>query len=132
MKRFALIASSVLATGALVASAGAAAPDTGKRSALDAYCSPTGDYCLKITNPEGAVVKLQIKSLAFSGAYTLCVRGPDAKNCRNYSLSHQGNGYADSVGLLSQFGYQGPGIYRVTWKIGGKALKKTLSFSYPG
>ena len=130
MKRFTALTAGLLAAGTLLAGTSAVAAPSSAKGTLDSYCSSTGDYCLAIV-AQRKKVKFQISSPSLSGGYTLCVRGPQSKQCRNYTLSSDdGNGYFDEVGLMSQFGYQGTGIYRATWKIGGQALKKTLAFQY--
>ena len=128
MKRLALGLIVVGVAAAVAAPAGGASE---RRSTLDSYCSPTGDYCLGIKyKPNSGRVKFEITSLAFTGAYKLCVRGPDSKTCRQFSLSQSGEGYADKVDWESKFGTQGEGTYLVTWKLGGTKLGKTLGFEF--
>ena len=126
MKRLAMSAIALLAIGA------AAAPAAGsseRRVVLDQYCADSGDYCLAV-KAKGDKVKLQIASLAFSGAYKLCVKGPVRKNCNNYALTESGEGFADNVNWNRDYGYQGAGVYLVTWKFDGVKLGKTLGFQF--
>ncbi|MFI5123220.1 MAG: hypothetical protein ACHQJ5_10025 [Vicinamibacteria bacterium] len=128
MKRLTAALIAATAIGVLAAPAVGASE---RRSTLDSYCSPTGDYCLGIKyKPKGGRVKLEISSLAFSGPYKLCVRGPQQKNCKQFSLTESGDGYADKVDWESNFGTQGDGTYLVTWKLNGTKLGKTLGFKF--
>ena len=99
------------------------------RGELDSYCSPTGDYCLAIQSQKGRV-KLQIVSQAFTGRYTLCVKGPQSRKCREFKLEDIGSSYADSIDWERRFGFQGDGTYLVQWKLGGTVLGKTLGFRF--
>lgn len=98
-----------------------------QRGELDSYCSPTGDYCLAIQAQKGRV-KLQIVSQAFKGRYTLCVKGPESRECHEFTLEDIGSSYADSIDWERRFGAQGDGTYLVKWKLGGTILGKTLGF----
>ena len=127
MKRAAATLVSLIALGS--ATAPAAGSVNERRAVLDSYCSPTGDYCLGISKRNGGV-KFEISSVAFSGAYKLCVRGPSERTCRKFTLSSSGGQYADRVDWERKFGIQGDGTYSAVWKLNGAKLGKTLRFQY--
>jgi hypothetical protein len=126
---FIAILGAALVAVALAAPAYAGERAEPQRSELDSYCSPTGDYCLGIEYQHKRV-KLQIVSQAFTGDYTLCVKGPSSRECIGFSLERIDANYADSVDWKRRFGYQGPGTYLVQWKVGGSVLGKTLGFKF--
>jgi hypothetical protein len=119
----------VAALAVCAAAVPAASGSSERRVTLDSYCSPTGDYCLEI-KAKGNKVKLKIASLAFSGEYKLCVKGPETKKCGDFLLEPDGSGWSDTVNFNGVFGYEGEGIYKVVWKLGGQKLGKTLGFQY--
>ena len=116
----ALLAFSVLAFAA-------DAPAAGKRAVLDAYCSPTGDVCFGV-NARPSGIKLEISTPSFSGQYTLCVRGPQRKRCRDFTLESQDGAYFDRVDWARKFGDQGAGRYKAVWKLGVSRLGEALHF----
>ena len=126
MKRVGLCVMAVLAVGGATAPAAGAGSE--RRAVLDSFCSETGDYCLAIKS-KGNKVKLQIASVAFSGEYKLCVKGPETKKCGNFLLSPDGTGWSDSVNWNGVFGYEGDGVYKVVWKLGSQRLGK-LGFRF--
>jgi hypothetical protein len=127
MKRVGVCVIAALAFGA--ATVPGAGADAERRAVLDSFCSETGDYCLAIKS-KGNKVKLQIASVAFSGEYKLCVKGPETKKCGKFSLSQDGTGWSDSVNWNRVFGYEGDGAYKVVWKLGGQKLGRTLAFQF--
>lgn len=126
------VLSALIAASVLVADSSAAKPKT-----ITAYCSPSGDVCYGVFKIGGAAV-LQITTAArYFNRYTLCVRPPGgsaavAQRCGSFPLFLRGGSvWGSSVKYSRQFPMVGPGIYRVTWKSGSRALGPTLSFRLP-
>lgn len=108
-----------------VALAPAAAPS--QRTSLDAYCSPSGDVCVAVNRIKGDI-KLQIQTPSFTGDYTLCVKGPEAKRCLDFELGEADGVYYDRVDWARKFGDQGVGRYKVVWKLGDSKIGQALHF----
>ena len=127
MRGLALIA--LLAAGAAVAPAGASAAAPAR---IAAYCSPSGDLCFGIMNRSGAV-HLEIDTVArYFSRYRLCVRAPSGlTTCRSFPLRPRGALWGSSVRWYRNFPNGGPGVYRVTWKLGSNPLGPTLRFRLP-
>jgi hypothetical protein len=134
MRRFSAVCvlGALIAAGVLVAGSSAAKPKT-----ITAYCSRSGDICYGVFNISGAAV-LQITTGArYFSRYTLCVRPPGggaagAQRCGSFPLFLRGGPvWGSSVKYARQFPRVGPGIYRVTWRSGRRALGPTLSFRLP-
>lgn len=130
--RVTYVLSVFIAASVFVAGSSAAKPKT-----ITSYCSPSGDVCYGVLTIEGAVV-LQITTAArYFSRYTLCVRPPGggaagAQRCGSFPLFRRaGSTWGSSVKHARQFPRVGPGIYRVTWKSGGRALGPTLRFRLP-
>ena len=117
------IASVALLT-ALVPAAGA------KPTQIDDYCSPSGDICQEITISKNGNVKFGLYSFtpAVMGEYTLCVKGPSGKDCKDFELEQTEDGvYSDRVSWQKEFDTDF-GNYLVKWKYGGGLLGKKLRF----
>jgi hypothetical protein len=100
---------------------------------IGSYCSPSGDLCFGVVNRSGAVY-LEITTFArYFGRYRLCVRPPAAgvERCGSFPIRRQGPVWGGSVRYGRQFPVMGPGLYRVTWKLGAKPLGPTLRFRLP-
>ena len=117
---------------AAVDSAAAARPKT-----IASYCSPSGDICFGIFNRSGAVY-LQISTAArYFPRYNLCARPPGGgaagrERCGSYPIfGSTGGGTSSTVKYARQFPVVGPGVYRVTWKLGSGRLGPTLRFRLP-
>ena len=115
----------VLAT-TFAAPAGGAAPIPGK--ALATYCSPSGDVCFGVFRRDGTVF-LDVTTFArYFTRYRLCVDGPIGREvCKSFPIRKRGENYASSVRWNTNFPREGPGRYRVTWKLQAR-LGPTLSF----
>jgi hypothetical protein len=129
---FSLLSGLVVAATPIVAGASAAKPRT-----ITAYCSSSGDVCYGVFKIDGAAV-LQITTAArYFSRYTLCVDPPGGRaagkvRCGSFPLFLRGgSAWSSLVKYARQFPRVGPGIYRVTWKSGGRALGPTLSFRLP-
>ena len=120
----------MLATG--VAAAGLAAPAAAgpKSSEIDAYCSPTGDYCLQVLTRNGRV-KFGIRTFSFKGRYEICVKSPAGHECATFKLDREGDTWTDRVDWARNFAAV-PGRYRVVWKLGGTRLGEALRFRVRG
>ncbi len=123
-----LALSSALASAAiLVAFVGAA---QAKPTQIDDYCSPSGDICQEITISKSGKVKFGLYSFtpAVVGEYTLCVKGPHGKDCKDFELEQTDDGvYSDKVSWQREFDTDF-GSYLVKWKYQGGALGKKLRF----
>lgn len=122
-----LTLSSALAAAILVASAGAA---QAKPTQIDDYCSPSGDICQEITLSKSGKVKFNLFSFtpAVTGEYTLCVKGPHGKECKDFMLEQiEDSVFSDKVNWAKEFDSDF-GSYLVKWKYQGGLLGKKLRF----
>lgn len=122
-----LALSSALAAAALLV---ALAPAAGaKPTQIDDYCSPSGDICQEITISKSGKVKFGLYSFtpAVMGEYTLCVKGPHGKDCKDFELESSDGGYSDKVSWQKEFDTDF-GSYLVKWKYGGGLLGEKLRF----
>ena len=101
--------------------------DKAKRSTLESYCSPSGDFCTAVTR-RGGRIKFEISTFSFSGKYDICVKGPAGKECKSSKLQSEGNLYSDRVDWLRKFASAGPGRQKVVWKLSGTTLGEPLHF----
>jgi hypothetical protein len=94
-----------------------------------AACSPSGDVCQSVTKVDG-VRKLRIVLAAeFFTRYTLCVTGPDLRECHRFRVHEAAAGtFAGSVRWRDRFTVQGPGAYTVVWRSGGSRVGRILGF----
>jgi hypothetical protein len=104
---------------------------------LASYCSPSGDICFGVFSRNG-VVLLRISAAAhYFSRYTLCVKGPGGGaagivRCGSFPVFRQsGSTWGSTVRHARQYPVVGPGVYRVTWKLNGRALGPTLRFRLP-
>jgi hypothetical protein len=100
---------------------------------LSSYCSPSGDLCFGVLNRSGAV-SLEITTFArYFARYRLCVRPPGAGalRCGSYPIRRSGPVWNGSVRFARNFPNVGPGVYRVTWRLGAQPLGPTLRFRLP-
>jgi hypothetical protein len=123
-----------VAVGAIAAAPGGAATPL---KTIASYCSPSGDVCFGISR-RGSVVFLRISTAArYFSRYTLCVRAPGAgaagaPRCGSFPVFRQaGQTWGSSIRHARQYPVVGPGVYRVTWKLMGRALGPTLRFRLP-
>ena len=130
MKRLTVLA--LVSAAALVAAplAGGSPAGAGKRSVVDSYCSPTGDYCTGITIRRQRV-KFEIGTFAFRGEYQLCVRAGSGKDCEFFRLERDHDVYTDKIDWARHFP-SGPGHYKVAWKKFGHRLGPQLGFRVEG
>ena len=114
---------------ALVWSLGPAAPAP---RTVASYCSPTGDVCYGAIDRSGAVY-LELTTFAkYFGRYRLCVRPASrGETCRSFPVRRRGQQWGSSVRWYRNFPAAGPGVYRVTWKLGTRPLGPALRFRLP-
>jgi hypothetical protein len=122
---------------AVVAAAAAfAAPQTPvaapPRRVLRHYCSPSGDVCYGTAVRRGALY-LEINTIErYFARYRLCVRPPTGTTtCRTFPIRRTGRIYGSAVRWYRTFPNRGPGIYRVTWRLGSQPLGPGLRFRLP-
>jgi hypothetical protein len=119
--------------GLLVVLAAALAVATPAMSAeqvrIASYCSPSGDVCYGIFKRSG-VVRFELTTAArYFSRYRICVRPPrGATTCKSFPVRSRGVAYGGSVIWARNFPNRGAGRYRVTWKVGTRALGPALSF----
>ena len=100
---------------------------------LDSYCSESGDICEHVLqSKKSGDVKFVLQSFtpAVQGEYTLCVKGPDGKDCEDFALEEvpaEVPSYSDKVNWQKEFP-NGAGSYVVKWKYQGERLGKKLHF----
>ena len=121
-----LLALAAVALLSLASAAGA------KPTQLDQYCSPSGDICQEITLSKSGKVKFNLVSFtaAVTGTYTLCVKGPHGKECKDFALEQQADDevFADKVNWEKEFPTD-VGHYVVKWKYMGGRLGEKLHFT---
>jgi hypothetical protein len=106
-----------------------ASPTSGVAERGPSYCSRSGDLCYGIVR-SGGTVSLRITTFArYFPRYRLCVQSPGgATTCRSFPIRRQGRLYGSTVIWYANFPRRGPGLYRVTWRLGAERLGPTLSF----
>jgi hypothetical protein len=121
----------VVAVAAVVA-ASAASSAAPRARAVATYCSPSGDLCFGVFDRSGAVY-LELTTFArYFGRYRLCVRPPGrAERCGSFPIRRSGRLWGSTIKYGRQFPVAGPGVYRVTWKLGTQRLGPTLRFRLP-
>ena len=93
------------------------------------YCSRSGDLCYGIARRDGAVVFKLDTFARYFNRYTLCVRAPDARTrCGSFPIFRRGTLYGSTVRWARNYPNAGPGVYRVSWRLGTQPLGPTLRF----
>jgi hypothetical protein len=93
------------------------------------FCSQTGDYCTETIKSKRDVVYLQLRSVSFTGRYTVCVTPPGAKtDCRFFTLRRSGDRFVSQVRWSTNFPDGGVGRYKVVWRLGPDQLGPPLEF----
>ncbi len=115
-----------LALGALVAVALVLPAPAAARSS---FCSPTGDFCIRIASQDGSPL-MSIGTFAHRGRYSLCVTAPDgSRACRRFLLTPEVHDlFGSHVRWSRHYPDRGPGTYRVRWRQAGTNLGPRLSF----
>jgi hypothetical protein len=129
-KTLKVVALGALTTAALFSSISTAGA---KPEQLDSYCSPSGDICQEITlSKHGGRIKFGLLSFtaAVQGDYTLCVKGPASKECRDFVLEQlpDEEAWGDRVSWAKNFPATRSGRYIVKWKYQGERLGEKLHF----
>ena len=99
---------------------------------IDSSCSSSGDICESILlSKKGKNVKFELVSAtaAVQGEYTLCVKGPHGKECKEFFLEQLPDEeiWADKVNWQKNFN-DDVGSYVVKWKYMGDRLGEKLRF----
>ena len=108
----------------------AAGPALGSH-ASSRYCSESGDLCQSTRKIDG-IRKLAVTTTDGSLAtYGLCVTTPTGRtDCKRFEMEPSGDDYADSVRWHRHFPADGPGHYKVAWKIDDcRVIGEELGFS---
>ncbi len=125
--RGALLITVLVATVAAASASASPVP----RKVIANHCSLSGDICYGVVSRSGAVYFDLTTAAHYFLRYRLCVRPPTgAARCRPYSM-RLGRLSSSRVRFAGQFPYSGPGTYRVTWRLGSRALGPTLRFRLP-
>jgi hypothetical protein len=116
----------------LVAAVSALAPAAPAPRTIASHCSPSGDVCYAVIDRSGAV-HLEISTFAqYFRRYRLCVKPPTgAETCRSFPMRLQEEHSISRVVWYRNFPRRGPGVYRVTWKLGSNPLGPALRFRLP-
>jgi hypothetical protein len=116
----------------LLAAAISLGPAATAPRSIASHCSPSGDLCYAVVDRSGAV---HLELTTFAGyflRYRLCVKPPlRAATCRSFPMRPRGEQWASSVRWYRNFPAAGPGVYRVTWKLGERPLGPALRFRLP-
>ncbi len=121
------MAAVLLLAAALSLGPAAPAPRT-----IASHCSPSGDVCYAVVNRSGAV-HLELTTFAnYFVRYRLCVKPTTgAETCRSFPMRPQEEHSISRVVWYRNFPRRGPGVYRVTWKLGTSPLGPALRFRLP-
>jgi hypothetical protein len=99
-----------------------------KAEIVKSYCSPTGDYCIAVSNVKGRP-KLEILTVSFD-TYSVCMKGQGIGDCvTNIKMRPDNEGiFASKIDILRKFKPQKPGGYKAAWFVGDSQIGKTLKF----
>jgi hypothetical protein len=126
--RGALLLAALAATTVTTAASASPAP----RKVIASHCSPSGDVCYGVVSRSGAVYFDLTTPARYFLRYRLCVRRPTGTaRCRTYAMRPGPRMWSSTVRFARQFPYSGPGVYRVTWRLGSNPLGPTLRFRLP-
>lgn len=122
----------IAAAGALVAILVLAVTAPGAGATLrpiDSHCSPSGDFCQGIFRKDERI-KFDMAQFPFRGKYQLCVKPPRQKrSCGKFKWHRKtGSLFRSRVDFARNFPSKGRGLYRVTWRVDGTKVGKTLRF----
>jgi hypothetical protein len=93
------------------------------------FCAQSGDYCTRTIKSKRGRIFLEIRSVTLSGRYTLCVTPPGGMtDCRFFTLRRNGDRFESHVGWAANFPDEGPGRYKVVWRLGADQLGPALGF----
>jgi hypothetical protein len=96
---------------------------------IDAYCSPSGDYCQGVFRENGRI-KLRMSQFPLRGKYQLCVKPPrQSQSCNKFRWRKKKMGvYRGGVDFASHYPSKQKGLYKVSWRSSGSKIGKTLRF----
>jgi hypothetical protein len=96
---------------------------------VDAYCSPSGDFCQGIFREDGRI-KLRMSQFPFRGKYQLCVKPPrKSQSCNRFRWRKKKLGlFRGGVDFARHYPSKQKGRYKVTWRVSGSKVGKTLKF----
>lgn len=126
--RCALVLVALAAAVVAVSASAASSP----RKVIASHCSPSGDVCYGVVSRSGAVYFELTTPARYFLRYRLCVRPPTGTaRCRAYAMRPGPRMWSSIVRFARQFPHSGPGVYRVTWRLGSSPLGPTLRFRLP-
>jgi hypothetical protein len=97
------------------------------------YCSPSGDVCYSTSQTRGFVTFRLTLAAKYFSRYRICVKPPRvAATCKSFPVRQTGQAYGGLVRWEKNFPNRGPGVYKVTWRLGTRALGPALTFRPPG
>lgn len=98
-------------------------------SAANAYCSPTGDFCVSAAKRNG-IRYLSLRTFAHRGRVQVCVtHDGQQRDCRRFRLRLMSAGiYAFERRWSKHFPNHGPGRYRVTFRQPAFQIGPTIGF----
>src|SRR4051794_41327642 len=115
----------LIAVAALAAALAVPAANAKQQREIASHCSTSGDVCTAVTVESGVLFLRMSLAAKYFSKYGLCVKGPKSKVCKTFAVrapSKAGDTYYSKVAWRTNFPYQGPGTYRVTWDNAAAAL----------
>lgn len=102
--------------GAVVASLALAPSAASAPRVIDAYCSPTGDFCQSVFIHD-RMLKLEMRQFPLRGPYAICVKPPRNQPlaCKKFRWRKAGPMLAGRVTAARHFPIRARGVYRVAW-----------------
>jgi hypothetical protein len=107
---------------------GSLVPAAAAPKVLDAYCSPSGDYCTMIVRKADGTISFRIRAFAnYFGKATVCVR-KETRVCRDRRPRRHDGLFDWSIRWQGNFPKEGPGRYTVRWLDGDLRIGPALHF----
>jgi hypothetical protein len=108
------------------------APASASATKVASYCSETGDVCYGIYVNRGAYTFRLTLAAKYFARYRLCLKPAGmAATCKRFRVRKMGANWGGRVNWLANFPQHGPTRYKVTWRLGKRALGPSLYFNSP-
>ena len=99
------------------------------------HCSKSGDFCQGVIRKDRRI-KFDMTQFPFRGKYQICVKSPGPKKankprrtCRKFRWRHKTGGlFRGRVDFARHFPSKKRGVYKVTWRVSGSKVGRTLRF----